>query len=114
MNTVTEGLKNIQKLKKCVVFAFCGIRIHPNTRICARALQEGVIDPKDSLLKPVYYFSPDLDRIAVTERIASAFRGRRDRIFPPSEGLLRVATMNRFGYRGVLWDKLISFKKDNK
>jgi hypothetical protein len=43
-------------------------------------------------------------------KIVKAFHGRRDRIFPPSEGLIRMAAMNRFNYRGLLWDKLISFK----
>ena len=112
--TVKEGLKNIQRLERCVVFAFGGIRIHPATQIHARAIQEGVLNQKDSLLKPVYYFSPNLDQAIMNENIASAFHGRRDRIFPPSEGLIRMATMNRFGYRGLLWDKLVSFKNRNK
>jgi lipid biosynthesis B12-binding/radical SAM protein len=108
--TVDEGLKNIQRLEKCVVFAFCGIRLHPDTEIYTRALREGILSAKDSLLKPVYYFSPNLDLEGMNQRITIAFRGRRDRIFPPSEGLVRMATMNRFGYRGLLWDKLVSFK----
>ena len=112
MVTVKEGLKNIQRLERCVVFAFGGIRIHPGTQIHARAIKEGVLNQKDSLLNPVYYFSPNLDQAIMNEHIVSAFHGRRDRIFPPSEGLTRMATMNRFGYRGLLWDKLISFEKD--
>jgi len=109
MDTVAEGLKNIQKLEKCVVFAYAGIRIHADTELHALALREGILDEKTSLLKPTYYFSPDIDPGIMSEAIQAAFRGRRDRIFPPSEGLLRMATMNRFGYRGLLWDKMISF-----
>jgi lipid biosynthesis B12-binding/radical SAM protein len=112
MATVKEGLKNIQRLERCVVFAFGGIRIHPGTQIHARAIKEGGLNQKDSLLKPVYYFSPNLDHAVMNENIASAFHGQRDRFFPPSEGLIRMATMNRFGYRGLLWNKLISFEKD--
>jgi lipid biosynthesis B12-binding/radical SAM protein len=112
--TVEEGLVNIQKLEQCVVFAFAGIRIHPNTELYDRALREGIVGKKDSLLKPVYYFSPNLDPILMNAKIVKAFRGRRDRIFPPSEGLIRMATMNRFGYRGLLWDKLISFNGKEK
>ena len=114
MATVKEGLKNIQRLERGVVFAFGGIRIHPATLIHARAMQEGVLNQKDALLKPVYYFSPNIDQAIMNEHIASAFHGRRDRIFPPSEGLIRMAAMNRFGYRGLLWDKLISFEKDQE
>jgi lipid biosynthesis B12-binding/radical SAM protein len=112
--TVEEGLVNIQKLEQCVVFAFAGIRIHPNTELYDRALREGIVGKKDSLLKPVYYFSPNLDPILMNAKIVKAFHGRRDRIFPPSEGLVRMATMNRFGYRGLLWDRLISFNEDEK
>lgn len=112
--TVDEGLKNIQELEKCVVFAFAGIRIHPATGLYDRALREGIVSKKDSLLKPVYFFSPSVDPIQMNAKIVKAFHGRRDRIFPPSEGLIRMATMNRFGYRGLLWDRLISFNEDGK
>jgi len=109
MGTIKEGLKNIERLKQCVVFAFSGIRIHPCTPIHARAIKEGILNQNENLLKPAYYFSPNLNQEIMNKNLVSAFHGRRDRIFPPSEGLIRMATMNRFGYRGLLWDKLISF-----
>jgi lipid biosynthesis B12-binding/radical SAM protein len=107
--TLKEGLDNLTKLDNCIVFAFSGIRILPGTGLHARAVCEGVLTAKDSLLKPVYYFSPKIDPAKMNERIESAFHGRRDRIFPPSEGQIRMAAMNRFGYRGLMWDKLIHF-----
>ena len=48
----------------------------------------------------------------MNERIEYSFHGRRDRLFPPSEAQFRMAAMNRFGYRGLMWDKLISFAKN--
>lgn len=107
--TIEEGLLNIQQLENCVVFAFVGIRIHPNTELYDRALREGIVRRKDSLLKPVYYFSPHVDPVRMNAKIEDAFHGRRDRIFPPSEGLIRMTTMNRFGYRGLLWDRLLGY-----
>jgi lipid biosynthesis B12-binding/radical SAM protein len=112
VTTLEEGLDNIEKLENCVVFAFSGIRILPGTGLHARAVCEGVLTDKDSLLKPIYYFSPEIDQAKMNERIESAFHGRRDRIFPPSEGQIRMAAMNRFGYRGLMWDKLISFARN--
>jgi lipid biosynthesis B12-binding/radical SAM protein len=112
VTTLEEGLDNIEKLENCVVFAFSGIRILPGTGLHARAVCEGVLTDKDSLLKPVYYFSPEIDQAKMNARIESAFHGRRDRIFPPSEGQIRMAAMNRFGYRGLMWDKLISFARN--
>jgi radical SAM superfamily enzyme YgiQ (UPF0313 family) len=109
MHTVSEGLENLNRLEQCVMFAFSGIRIFPNTEVHDFALREGLLAEKDSLLKPVYYFSPNINPEVMNTEIAAAFRGHRNRIFPPSEALLRMATMNRFGFRGLLWDKLISF-----
>ena len=91
------------------MFAFSGIRILPDTGVHALAVREGLLAENDSLLKPVYYFSPNIDPKVMNTTIAAAFRGHRNRIFPPSEALIRMATMNRFGFRGLLWDKLISF-----
>ena len=109
MDTISEGLENIDRLEQCVIFAFSGIRILPNTELHAFSLREGLLAENDSLLKPVYYFSPNIDSEVMNATISAAFRGHRNRIFPPSEGQIRMATMNRFGFRGLLWDKLIAF-----
>ncbi len=107
--TVEDGLKNIEKLKYCVVFAFSGIRILPETELYKRAVREGIIQDNISLLKPVFYFSPHVNIQTMNEKIKQAFRGRRDRIFPPSKGQAKMAVLHRFGFRGILWDTLISF-----
>lgn len=109
LHTVSEGLENLNRLEQSVMFAFSGIRILPDTGVHDLAVREGLLAKKNSLLKPVYYFSPNIDPEIMNTMIAAAFRGHRNRIFPPSEALLRMATMNRFGFRGLLWDKLISF-----
>jgi lipid biosynthesis B12-binding/radical SAM protein len=112
MATVHEGLANIAELEHCVVFAFSGIRILPGTRMLERAIADSVIAPGAPLLKPVYYFSPQIDHEAMNAAILKSFQGRRDRIFPPSEGQARLAVMQRFGFRGILWDRLIAFPKE--
>ncbi|HBT82654.1 MAG TPA: lipid biosynthesis B12-binding/radical SAM protein [Desulfuromonas sp.] len=114
MATVQEGLVNIAALEHCVVFAFSGIRILPGTRMLARAIADGVIAAGTPLLKPVYYFSPQLDHDAMNAAILKGFQGRRDRIFPPSEGQVRMAVMRRFGFRGSLWDRLIAFPPEGQ
>ena len=112
MQTLNEGLENLNRLEQCVMFAFSGIRILPDTEVHALAMRQGLLGETDSLLKPVYYFSPDIDPEAMNATIAAAFQGHRNRLFPPSEALLRLATMNRFGFRGLLWDKLIAFNHE--
>lgn len=108
--TVQEGLANIEQLGPAVVFAFSGIRILKGAALHARALREGVIREDTPLLKPVYYFSPEVNPDAMNRAIEASFAGKRTRIFPPEEGQKRLEVMQRFGHRGLLWDKLVNFK----
>jgi lipid biosynthesis B12-binding/radical SAM protein len=109
--TLAEGLANMEQLGDAVVFAFSGIRIHPESPLHQRAIDDGVISAETPLLKPVYYFSPLLERKKMEETIEKHFHGRKNRIFPPSEGLKRMAVMKDFGYRGLMWDRLMRFPK---
>jgi len=112
--TLAEGLRNLDGLENSVVFAFSGIRVLPKTALYDRAVREGVLAKDVSLLRPIYYFSPDIDAPSMNETIENACKGRLDRIFPPAEGLARLAAMNRFGYRGLLWDKLLQYAKSKR
>jgi lipid biosynthesis B12-binding/radical SAM protein len=105
--TLREGLDNIGRLGPSVVFAFSGIRILPGSPLHGQACREGLVRPGQSLLKPVYYYSPWIDVTAMNEAVTRAFRGFRQRIFPPSEGQVRMEVMRRFGFGGILWDRLI-------
>lgn len=109
--TIREGLENLTKLEKGVVFAFSGIRIFPGTGLHLRAIQDGVLAEGTPLLKPVYYFSPHIDPDAMNAMLRKAFHGRWDRLFPPSQGQKRMAVIHSLGSRGLLLDRLISFSK---
>ena len=112
--TVHEGLKNIEHIDTNVVFAFSGIRILPGTELHQRAIAEKVVTADNSLLMPAYYFSPQIEVEKMNEMILKTFKQRREWIFPPSEGQKRLTVMRRFGYRGLLWDTLVSFEKGRK
>ncbi|MGM0610985.1 MAG: lipid biosynthesis B12-binding/radical SAM protein [Thermodesulfobacteriota bacterium] len=109
MDTVKEGIDNLNRLEKCVVFPFSGIRILKNTPLHEQSVREGVLKPDASLLRPIFYFSPRVDREEMNRELEKGFAGRSDRIFPPSQGMDRMHVMRNFGYKGVLWDKLIRF-----
>lgn len=109
--TLAEGLDNIDQLGVSAVFAFSGIRIHPESPLHQRAVDDGVITADTDLLKPVYYFSPLLDRQKMEKTIETRFYGSANRIFPPNEGLKRMAVMREFGYTGLMWDRLVRFPK---
>lgn len=109
METVREGIANMNSLRSCVVFPFSGIRLHKGTPLFTRAVKEGVIRADQPLLEPVYYFSPRLDKDEMNEALIKGFKKRRDRLFPPDEGQQRINIMKNFGFRGILWDQLIKF-----
>jgi lipid biosynthesis B12-binding/radical SAM protein len=107
--SLKEGIANMERLRECVVFGFSGIRLFPGTGLYERALAEGCLTREENLLKPFYYFSPHVDRSWMEQTVKQGFRGRRDRIFPPGDGQMKLKVLHRFGYRGPLWDRLISF-----
>ncbi len=107
--TLQEGLANLDYLNGGVLFAFSGLRILPGTKLYQRALKEEIISPTTSLLRPIYYFSPQIEPKAMNKAITKACQGHRQRLFPPTESLERLAIMQRFGFKGLLWDKLIKF-----
>jgi len=109
--TVAEGLENIERIDTNVVFAFSGLRILPGTELHQRAIAEQVVKADNSLLMPAYYFSPHIEVKKMNEMILKTFKKRREWIFPPSEGQKRLAVMRRVGFRGLLWDTLVSFEK---
>ena len=112
--SLSEGLQNMAQLGASVVFAFSGIRIYPDAPLHQRAIEDGLISAETSLLKPTYYFSPQIDRQAMEQAIEESFSGHRNRIFPPSEGTKRMEVMTNFGFRGLMWDRLIKFPKQKK
>jgi lipid biosynthesis B12-binding/radical SAM protein len=107
--TITTGLAQLEKLKNAVIFAFAGIRILPGTGLQQIAISEGIIKPDDPLLRPTYYFSPKVHREEMAAAIETAFNRHRSWIFPPSKSQAKMEIMRKFGYRGVLWDMLVSF-----
>ena len=105
--TLNYGIANLDKLEASVLFLFSGLRILPGTKLYQRALKEEVISPTTSLLRPTYYFSPEINPEIMNQQLAKACKGRRERLFPPSEALQRLQIMQRFGFKGLLWDQLI-------
>jgi len=112
--TVKAGLENIERLEKCAVFVFSGIRILPKTGLHKIAVKEGIISSNNDLLKPCYYISPLVEKSWMDIKIKKSFHRKKDRIFPPEEGLMRMRALKVFGFKGLLWDMLINHKENKK
>ncbi|WP_321491744.1 lipid biosynthesis B12-binding/radical SAM protein [uncultured Desulfobacter sp.] len=106
VQTVEEGLNNIELLRHTVVFVFSGIRILPKTGLADIAVNQGIITPGDNLLHPAFYVAPGLDKKKMDLRIEAAFQYRKDRFFPPEKGYIRMKTVKLFGFKGLLWDMI--------
>ncbi|MBN1506046.1 MAG: radical SAM protein [Sedimentisphaerales bacterium] len=107
--TIREGLDNIARLEHCVVFGFSGVRIYPGTRLHQHAIAEHFLQETDSLFEPVYYVSSAVDKAWMEQQVTESWAGRRDRIFPPHEGQRAAAILRSFGWKGLLWERMIRF-----
>jgi radical SAM superfamily enzyme YgiQ (UPF0313 family) len=107
--TVQEGLDNIARLEHCVVFGFSGVRVYPRAPLRRRAVAEHLVHETDSLFDPVYYVSPLVDKAWMERQVSESWAGRRDRVFPPHEGQRAATVLRAFGWKGLLWERMIRF-----
>ncbi len=105
--TLAEGLENLDQLPGSVIFAFTGIRILPGTGIHQRAIDDGLVTAQDSLVEPVFYYSPQVDRQDIDGALRIAFAKRVEWIYPCEEAEARVRMLHSMGHDGPLWDLLV-------
>jgi len=108
-DTVREGMANLDALDHCVVLATSGVRILPGSPLHRQAIDEGAITADTPLLRPVTYFSPQVDVEWMNHHLATTWEDRPDRIFPASRDNQRLQFLQSMGMRGVIWDKLIRY-----
>jgi len=107
--TLEQTLKRAAELTRCVIFLFCGMRIYPHTGLYDLARQEGLLDPRDNLLDPVFYHSADMDPASIMARVIPLAEKRPNWIVG-SGGDQTQAIITRMyarGYSGPLWEYLI-------
>ena len=108
-DTLEETLANIDRLKKTVVFLFCGMRIYPGTPLYSQALSEGLIDASSELLEPVFYETPVISRRHILDRVQAHANGRTNWIIGAggTETSSIISRMYQKGYSGPLWEYLV-------
>jgi hypothetical protein len=84
--TVNETFEFIDKRvnPQDMAYLAAGIRIYPNTELHTIALAEGSVKKGDSLLRPVFYVSPEIGREKIGSMIRDASRKMHNCI-PASE-----------------------------
>jgi radical SAM superfamily enzyme YgiQ (UPF0313 family) len=108
-DTLEATLSHIDKLKKSVLFLFCGMRIYPHTALFDRAVQEGLISPKQDLLEPVFYQSAAISRGQIMERVEAKANKRINWVIGSGGNQTGVLLLRMYskGYSGPLWEYLI-------
>lgn len=104
--TVFESIENIKKLERAAVFIFMGVRILPDTPLADIAVKQGVIEPEQDLLEPVYYISPNVERDWLERTLTDAFAGLRHCVFPPDALESSLSFLHKMGYSGSMFDML--------
>ncbi len=112
--TVEEGIRNLESLENCVVFASIGIRVFPDTPIWGQLIESGEVKPEDNLLEPWWYFSPHVDKEWLHQRLLKAFGDRRDRVYPDGEQLDMIKAFHTMGYRGPVWNMILAKKSTRR
>ncbi len=107
--TLAETLSNIDKLRRTVVFFFCGMRIYPHTALYRLAVEENIISPEDDLLEPVFYRSRKIGEKVIQELVQQHAGGRMNWVFgaggEETESVL--ARLHHRGFVGPLWEFLV-------
>jgi len=100
--TVGETFDFIDRFvcKDDMVHMTAGIRINPGTGLHRVAVEQGVLDPSDSLLAPTFYVSPSIGRERLSEVLLAAGSTRPNCVnalesTPPPEMLRRALALRR-------------------
>lgn len=109
--TVVEGLKNINRLKNSVVFAFIGIRVIPRTRIHVLAIADGLVAPDWDGLEETFYLSSDVTWAEVDASIRASFAGDVCRMYPQTGNEKIIAALHQRGLKGPLWDFMLKARR---
>lgn len=108
-DTLNETLSNVDKLKKTVLFFFCGMRIYPHTALYEIALEEGQISHSESIVEPVFYQPAGISREEILGLVREQAEKRPNWIAgaggEETAGIL--SRMYEKGFTGPLWEYLV-------
>jgi radical SAM superfamily enzyme YgiQ (UPF0313 family) len=111
--TLRACFENSKHLKDAVILAVAGMRIYPGTHLFERAVVEGMIAPEADLLRPTYYFSPDLMQDELFEHLRQFSRCAPNWITgdPNASYEAAVTRLRQRGVVGPLWSYLAMIQR---
>ena len=108
--TIRETVANAERLPRCVLFPFAGVRVYPRTAVYAHALASGQVRGEADCFEPRFYFAEGLDAPRIWRLVAEAATGRREWVLPSRYPKLApmMAHLRRSGAKGPLWEFLVT------
>ena len=107
--TMEETFSLFDRVKPTAVIALIGVRIYPNTPLRQLAVEDGIIQEKDSLLNPAFYLTQAMDSSTLVKKVAGYANDRFNWIVPALDihcNAAMLALLRKMGKRGPLWDLL--------
>ncbi len=115
MATVNQTFETILEMSPTATICMIGIRVFPKTKLSVIAEAEGMIDPKEDFLKPIFYISPAIKKEILP--FVNKFSEKHPTwIFPGLNININVELqkkLRRFGIKGPLWEHMKIGKKFN-
>jgi len=107
-DTLAETLDRVERLQRCVLFFFCGIRIYPQTELYGMARQDGQVQGHRGLLEPVFFKPDGIGGREILDRVRERAGGRPNWVIGDG-GEKTAAALSRLyahGHSGPLWEHL--------
>jgi radical SAM superfamily enzyme YgiQ (UPF0313 family) len=108
-DTLAETLERIERLRRCVLFFFCGMRIYPQTELYEMARRDGQVQGRPGLLEPVFFKPEGVSSREILNRVRERAGGRANWIIGDGgeKTASVVARLYARGHSGPLWEHLV-------
>ncbi len=106
METIRATLDTVDAMSPTAVICMIGIRVFPQTRLAHIAQAEGMIEPNEDFLKPVFYLSPPV-KDEILPLVETFAKDHPNWIFPGMKINMNTELqhkLRRFGVKGPLWE----------
>jgi len=108
METVNQTLEAVLNMSPTAVICMIGIRVFPNTKLSLIAQEEGIIEPDEDFLKPVFYLSQAIES-EILPLMKTFAKKNPTWIFPGLNININIELqkkLRRFGVKGPLWEHM--------
>jgi radical SAM superfamily enzyme YgiQ (UPF0313 family) len=109
MGTLEETFALFDRVRPTAVIALIGVRIYPNTPLRQKAVEDGIIRERNTLLEPAFYLTQAMNAGSLVKSVTAHATDRLNWIVPALDIRCNpdmMALLRKSGRRGPLWDLL--------